>query len=320
MTLLVSISAVLGGLAALIWSADRFVDGSSMVARHYQVSPLIIGMIIIGFGTSAPEMVVSLFASLQGNPGIALGNAYGSNIANLGLIIGVTAIVSPILVQSSIVRRELPILMAVTAFTAWILWDGTLGRTDGVSLMILFGALMGWSIRQSKTPDILAGEVDVTNPPADVPLRGAVLRLVGGLVLLIASSRVLVWGAVDLATRLGVSDLVIGLTVIAIGTSLPELASSISAVRKGQYDMAIGNVIGSNLFNTLVVVGIASLVHPLEVPNGVLSRDVSVMAVMTLFVAVFGVGLRRQGRINRVEGGLLVAGWAVYTVYLVVTV
>lgn len=319
MTLLVSIFAVLGGLLALIWSADRFVDGASLVARHYQVSPLIIGMIIIGFGTSAPEMVVSLFASVQGNPGIALGNAYGSNIANLGLIIGITALVRPILVQSSIVRRELPILMAVTAYTAWILWNGQLDRGNGLSLMIIFGALMVWSIRQSSAPDILASEVDVTHPPTDVPLRGAVLRLVGGLLLLIASSRILVWGAVDLATRLGVSDLVIGLTIVAVGTSLPELASSISAVRKEQYDMAIGNVIGSNLFNTLVVVGIAALVHPLDVPDGVLTRDVSVMAVMTLFVAVFGIGLKRQGRINRVEGGLLVGGWAVYTAYLVLS-
>ncbi|MEQ9105669.1 MAG: calcium/sodium antiporter [Rhodothermales bacterium] len=317
MTLFLAVTAVLVGLAVLIWSADKFVDGASDVARHFHVSPLVIGMIIIGFGTSAPEMVVSLFASIDGNPGIALGNAYGSNIANLGLILGITALLSPIAVQSRIVRQELPILTAVTLVAAWIVWDATITRVDALLLLALFGALLAWSFRKSaETTDALQEEMDVH---ADVGVRTATIQLVVGLLLLIVSSRALVWGSVEIAGWFGVSDLVIGLTVVAIGTSLPELASSVAAARKGKHDMAIGNVIGSNLFNTLVVVGLAGLVAPFDVPDGVLTRDVAVMGAMTVGVMIFGAGLRRPGRINRWEGATLVATWIVYSVYLVFT-
>lgn len=317
MTLFLAATAVLVGLAVLIWSADKFVDGASDVARHFHVSPLVIGMVIIGFGTSAPEMVVSLFASLDGNPGIALGNAYGSNIANLGLILGTTALISPIIVQSRIVRQELPILTAVTVVAVWVVWDATITRVDAVLLLALFGALLAWSFRKSaETTDALQEEMDLH---ADVDLRTAIIQLAIGLVLLILSSRALVWGAVEIASTLGVSDLVIGLTVVAIGTSLPELASSVAAARKGKHDMAIGNIIGSNLFNTLVVVGLAGLVAPFDVPDGVLSRDVMVMGAMTVGVMIFGVGMRRPGRINRWEGATLVTTWVAYSVYLVFT-
>ncbi len=317
MTLFLAVTAVLAGLAVLIWSADKFVDGASDVARHFHVSPLVIGMIIIGFGTSAPEMVVSLFASIDGNPGIALGNAYGSNIANLGLILGITALVSPIAVQSRIVRQELPILTAVTLVAAWIVWDATITRVDALLLLALFGALLAWSFRKSaETTDALQEELDVH---AAVDVRTATIQLLVGLVLLIVSSRALVWGSVEIAGWFGVSDLVIGLTVVAIGTSLPELASSVAAARKGKHDMAIGNVIGSNLFNTLVVVGLAGLVAPFDVPDGVLTRDVAVMGAMTVGVMIFGAGLRRPGRINRWEGATLVATWVVYSIYLVLT-
>jgi cation:H+ antiporter len=317
MTLVLATTAVLLGLAVLIWSADKFVDGASDVARHFDVSPLVIGMIIIGFGTSAPEMVVSLFASIDGNPGIALGNAYGSNIANLGLILGITALVSPIAVQSRIVRQELPILTAVTLFTAWIVWDASITRVDALLLLALFAALLAWSFRKSaETTDALQEEVDVQ---AAVDVRTATVQLVVGLLLLIVSSRALVWGSVEIAGWFGVSDLVIGLTVVAIGTSLPELASSVAAARKGRHDLAIGNVIGSNLFNTLVVVGLAGLVVPFDVPDGVLTRDVTVMGAMTVGVMIFGVGLRRAGRINRWEGAALVVTWVVYSMYLVLT-
>lgn len=317
MTLFLAATAVVVGLAVLIWSADKFVDGASDVARHFHVSPLVIGMLIIGFGTSAPEMVVSLFASLDGNPGIALGNAYGSNIANLGLILGITALISPIAVQSRIVRQELPILTAVTAVAAWIIWDATITRTDAVLMLVLFGGLLTWSFRQSA--DVSDALLEELATDEGVDIRMAWVWLFVGLVLLIVSSRALVWGAVVLAGAFGVSDLVIGLTVVAIGTSLPELASSVAAARKGKHDMAIGNVIGSNLFNTLVVVGIAGMVAPFDVPAGVLARDVTVMGALTVAVMIFGAGLHRPGRLNRSEGAALLASFVAYTTWLLVT-
>ncbi|MDO5090161.1 MAG: calcium/sodium antiporter [Cardiobacteriaceae bacterium] len=319
--MLMAIAAVICGLAVLVWSADRFVGGAASVAHHFKMPPLLIGMVIVGFGTSAPEMVVSALAATQGNPGIALGNAYGSNITNIALILGLTALISPIAVHSQVLRKELPILAAATAFAVWQLWDGHLSRTDGLLLLALFAALMGWTIRQGlrKRPDALgdaiADELDVDI----IPITRAWLALAIGLVLLIASSRLLVWGAVYIARDMGVSDLVIGLTVIAVGTSLPELASSLAAIRKGEHDLALGNVIGSNLFNTLAVVGIAASISPLATGSAVLMRDVPVMAALTLSLFLFGYGLRGRGRINRLEGGLLFVSYLAYTAYLVAT-
>jgi cation:H+ antiporter len=313
------ILAIIGGLLLLVWSADRFVDGAAATARHFGMPPLLIGMVIVGFGTSAPEMVVSALASLQGNPGIALGNAFGSNITNIALILGLTALLSPIAVQSQVVRKEMPILIAVTLFTAWLLADLDLSRQDAVLLLGVFFALMGWSIWQGlkQKADALGTEMAVELDAHAKPLGSAVLWLVVGLILLIVSSRFLVWGAVEVAHAFGVSDLIIGLTIVAIGTSLPELASSLIAVRKGEHDIALGNVIGSNLFNTLAVVGIAGVISPLAVPAEVLSRDILTMTLLTLILFVFCYGFRRPGRINRVEGGLLVVSFVAYTLYLV---
>lgn len=314
--------AVIFGLALLVWSADRFVAGASATARHFGMPPLLIGMVIIGFGTSAPEMLVSVLAASQGNPGIALGNAYGSNITNIALILGLTALVYPITVKSQVLRKELPLLAAVTALAAWQLRDGSLSRGDAIVLLAAFAAVMGWTIRQGMRAgsDTLAGEMAQELQAPLVPLRGALGGLAIGLVLLILSSRVLVWGAVEIAQSLGVSDLVIGLTVIAIGTSLPELASSLAATRKGEHDIALGNVLGSNLFNTLAVVGIAGAIHPMAVGPEVLQRDVLVMALLTASLFVLGFGLRGPGRINRLEGALLLTAYAGYTAYLLSTV
>ncbi|KMQ76312.1 calcium/sodium antiporter [Marinobacter subterrani] len=316
--MLMAIGAIIAGLVLLVWSADRFVEGSATTANHFGMPPLLIGMIVVGFGTSAPEMAVSALAASQGNPGLALGNAYGSNITNIALILGITALLAPIAVHSQVMRKELPILILVTVFAGWQLWDGELSRLDAIGLIVVFMALLGWSIYQGirQPGDTMASEMtDELNAHA-MPLRKAILWLVVGLLLLIASSRILVWGAVDLATAFGISDLVIGLTIVAVGTSLPELASSVIAARKGEHDLALGNILGSNLFNTLAVVSIAGLIAPMPVAPEVLARDFPIMATLTLVLFAMCYGFRGPGRINRFEGSVLLLAFAAYTVYL----
>lgn len=319
MDLLLALLAIIIGLALLVWSADRFVEGSAVTARHLGMPPLLIGMVIIGFGTSAPEMVVSALASWQGNPGLALGNAYGSNITNIALILGLTALISPIAVHSSVVRKELPILIAVTVLAVVLLWDLDLSRQDAWIFLAVFAGLIGWTIWQGlrQRADALGGEMADELEIHDMPLKKALLWVLVGLVVLVLSSRLLVWGAVEIALGLGVSDLIIGLTIVAVGTSLPELASSVIAARKGEHDLALGNIIGSNLFNTLVVVGIAGSIHPMVVPPEVLSRDMLVMGLLTLLLFVFSYGFRGPGRLNRFEGLVLLLCYVGYTAYLV---
>ena len=315
-------AAILVGLIVLVWSADRFVDGAAATANYLGMSPLLIGMVIVGFGTSAPEMVVSAIAASQGNPGLALGNAYGSNIANIALILGLVAVIKPIAVASGVLRKELPILALVTLLAGWQLYDGYLSRLDALVLGVVVVAVMGWSIRQGVTGkgDPLGAEISRELASHPMPLKTAVMWLVIGLALLIGSSRLLVWGSVEVAHFFGISDLIIGLTIVAIGTSLPELASSLIAIRKGEHDIALGNVIGSNLFNTLAVVGIAAGIHPLAVDPIVLYRDWMVMAGLTLALFVFGYGVWARGRINRVEGALLLLAFGVYTLVLIQSV
>lgn len=314
--------ALVSGLALLVWSADRFVEGAACTASYFGMPPLLIGMVVVGFGTSAPEMVVSTLAALQGNPGIALGNAYGSNITNITLILGLTALISPITVNSQILRKELPILAVVTALAAWQIRNGSISRGDALVLLAVFGVLMFVTIRlgTQKQKDALGIETEMELAAHSMPLKKALLWLGLGLVLLIASSRLLVWGAVEIAHAFGMSDLLVGLTVVAVGTSLPELASSLMAIRKGEHDIALGNVLGSNLFNTLAVVGIAGVIQPMQVGPEVLHRDMLVMGALTLSLFAMGHGFRRQGRINRLSGALLLACFVGYTAYLVSTV
>lgn len=318
--MLLPLLAIIGGLALLVWSADRFVDGASATARHFGMPPLLIGMVIVGFGTSAPEMVVSALAASEGNPGLALGNAYGSNITNIALILGLVALLSPIAVQSQVLRKELPILIGITLLAGWQLLDGELTRTDAFVLLGVFAVLMGWSIWQGMRDgsDALGQEMDAELTAHAMSMGRALTWLVIGLLLLIASSRLLVWGAVTVAQSLGVSDLIIGLTIVAVGTSLPELASSLIAIRKNEHDIALGNVLGSNLFNTLAVVGIAAGIHPLAVPDELLYRDWSLIILLTVALFVMGFGFRGPGRINRLEGALLLTVFVAYTAWLVV--
>ena len=319
MQLIPALTAVAIGLAVLIWSANRFVDGAAAIARHLGMSPLLIGMVIVGFGTSAPEMMVSALASWQGNPGIALGNAYGSNIANIALILGLTALLRPITIRPKVLRRELPVLTLVTGLAAWQLFSGVLTRTDALVLLGVFSFLTCWLVIQGLRlrSDVLVEKTEMDQTGQTMSRGRAVFWLVLGLALLVASSQVLVWGAVEIARTLGVSDLVIGLTIVAVGTSLPELASSLAAARRGEHDLALGNILGSNVFNTLAVVGIASAIHPLVVAPEVVHRDLPVMSALTLSLFLFGFRRRGPGRINRLEGGLLLACYLGYAAYVV---
>lgn len=316
--MLLAIAAVIGGLIVLVWSADKFVEGAAGTAAHAGMPPLLIGMLVVGFGTSAPEMVVSVLAASEGNPSLALGNAYGSNIANIAMILGVVALISPITVNSAILKKELPVLAVITLIAGYQLIDGNITRVDAWVLIALLALLMGWSIYAAMTGkgDVLAGEVETDMAEHPLPLKVALFWLVVGLTLLVASSRLLVWGAVDIAQSLGVSDLIIGLTIVAIGTSLPELASSIVAIRKGEHDIAFGNVLGSNLFNTLAVVGIAGVIQPLSVESDVLYRDWMLMMGLTMALFVMGYGWRGKGRLNRYEGALLLLVFVGYMSYL----
>ncbi|WP_022964439.1 calcium/sodium antiporter [Halopseudomonas pelagia] len=321
--MLLAAAAVIAGLILLVWSADKFVGGASATATHFGMPPLLIGMLIIGFGTSAPEMVVSALAASQGNPGLALGNAYGSNITNIALIIGLVALISPINVHSQVVRKELPILLGITLLAGYQLIDGQLSRNDAWVLIAVFFVLMGWSVFQGlrSRGDTLESDYDKELKDNAMPLRTALIWLVVGLVLLVISSRILVWGAVYIAQSLGVSDLVIGLTIVAIGTSLPELASALVAIRKNEHDLALGNVIGSGLFNTLAVVGIAAGIAPMAVESVVLYRDWVVMFALTLGLLLMGFTFKdRLGRINRLEGSGLLLVYVGYTGYLAWTI
>ncbi len=315
--MLISSIAILVGLVILVWSADRFISGAAALADNLGVSPMLIGLTVVGFGTSAPEVLVSVMAALDGNPGLAIGNAIGSNIANIGLILGVTAIVIPLSVHSSVLRREYPVLLVVSIIAYGLMWDGELSRVDGVVLISLLVLMLGWMIYTAKTgaADPIAGEYEA-EIPHNMPTQKALITLSVGLALLLLSSRLLVWGATQVAVGLGVSDVVIGLTIVAIGTSLPELAASITSALKKEDDIAIGNVIGSNLYNLLAVLSIPGLLAPGAFAPEVITRDLPVMLGMTLFLFLMGYGFGKPGRINRMEGVLLLVCFIAYQSWL----
>ena len=321
--MLLAIVAVILGLIVLVWSADKFVDGAVGVAEFCGMSTLLIGMVVVGFGTSAPELTVSAISASQGNPELALGNAYGSNIANIALILGATALVSPILMQRSVLRGDLPILLAVSVLSIILVWDGSVARWNGILLLAVFAAAMAYSIRRElrkaklEKSESLSSNADIAEPKK-ASLGKSVFWLLLGLVLLVVSSRALVWGAVEIARTLGVSDLLIGLTIVAIGTSLPELASSIATARKGENDLALGNIIGSNLFNTLAVVGIAATISPMdEIEKAVTYRDMPLMIALTVALIVFGFRRKGDGRLNRIAGAILLAVYIGYLALLI---
>ncbi|PJG85879.1 calcium/sodium antiporter [Conservatibacter flavescens] len=320
--MLEAVLAIVGGLILLIWSADRFIDGAAITAKHFGMPQLLIGIVIIGFGTSAPEIIVSTISALNGNPGIALGNAYGSNITNIALILGLTALISPIIVHSQVLKKELPVLAVITLLSAGLLYDATVSRLDATILLALFTVYMIWTIYSGMRHqnDDLAHDVQDELAQKKMSLKMAIFWIFIGLALLIVSSQLLVWGAVEVAQYFGVSDLIIGLTIVAVGTSLPELASSLIAAKKGEHDLAVGNIIGSNLFNTLAVVGLAGVIQPMEVDHAIFNRDMLTMTALTFSLFLFGYGFKkRQGRINRIEGAILLLAYIAYNSYLFYT-
>lgn len=309
-----AIIAVIIGLVVLVWSADTFIDGATSLAVRFNMPSFLIGVVILGIGTSAPELVVSALAAVAGSPDLALGNAYGSNIINITLVLGVTALISPILIRANVIRHDLILLLAVTALAAFQLLDDNLSMTDGIVLIAsLIGVLLiqiFLSLRNNTAADVDA--------PKDINIAKALATLTLGLLLLIVSSRSIVWGAVELATLWGMSELLIGLTIVAIGTSLPELVASVAAARRGEHDMALGNVIGSNLFNTLGVVGVATVISPIKnIAPEILSRDVLMMAGVTLLLFVLAIiAYNRQGEMKRGSGLVLILTFIGYSVWL----
>ncbi|BAN70072.1 calcium/sodium antiporter [endosymbiont of unidentified scaly snail isolate Monju] len=316
--MLLASGAILVGFVVLIWGADRFVIGAAALARNLGVSPLLIGLTVVGLGTSAPEILVSIMAAMQGNPELAVGNAVGSNIANIGLILGVSALVAPLTVKSHVLWREYPLLAGVSLAVYLMLADGHLGQLDGLLMLTGLVGAMVWIVhlgRQRAAVEPLEDEF-AEEIPTDMGTGAALVWTFLGLLLLIASSRLLVWGAVEVATALGVSDLVIGLTIVAIGTSLPELAASVAATLKGEDGLAVGNVIGSNLFNMLAVLSVPGLIAPAAVSASVLSRDMPLMLALTAALFFMGRGEHGHGTINRLEGGLLLAVFLAYQTWL----
>ncbi len=316
--MLLFLLAVLGGLFVLAWSADKFVDGASSLARITGIPPLVIGMVIIGFGTSAPEMLVSVSAALNGTPGMALGNAVGSNIANIALILGVTALIVALPVQSSVVRREIPLILLAGVFSWLLLSDGTITRTDGILLIGLLFLLLGWmTYAASRQYDAqFIDEVKQETDQKGRSKRQSLFHTLLGLILLVASSQLLVWGATGIAVRFGVSDLLIGLTIVAIGTSLPELAASVTSARKGEVSLAVGNIIGSNLFNNLGVMGLVALIAPFTTPAAVMARDLPIMLALTLLIVVFAFTPPGRNILSRWEAIVLLIIFVAYQLLL----
>lgn len=293
--MITALVAVFIGFIILAWSADRLVTSASVLSHHLNVPPLIIGLVVIGFATSAPEMIVSAVAAWNSEIDMAIGNAIGSNIANIALVLGVTAIISPVLVSRGVIRREIPVLLGITAFFWLLMLDQHLSRLDGFILLSLLIVTLVLLVKLA-----LRGECDVPEDPVDetniLPLQRAIMQLIFSLVLLMLSARLLVWGATEAARMFGISELVIGLTIVALGTSLPELAASISSALRRNHALALGNIIGSNLFNTLAVIGFPALIHPDYFSAMALHRDIPIMAAITVILgllAMYPKGIRR---------------------------
>jgi len=319
-TILISIIAIIFGLGLLVWGAERFVHGAAAIAKNIGVSPLIIGLTVVGIGTSAPEILISVIAAYQGNPALAVGNALGSNITNIALVLGVTAMIMPLTVKSETLRREYPIMFSIMLLALFLVADQHLGQLDGLILISGLFVMLYWMIQQGKKEKTDPMEQEFDQEIPDISTQKALLWFVIGLVLLIVSSRGLVWGSVNIAKAAGVSDLVIGLTIVAIGTSLPELAASIMSVLKKEHDIAIGNIIGSNMFNMLVVFGIPGLMSPHVTDPAILERDFPFMIGLSIALFIMAYGFKnKQGRINRFEGSLLLGGYVAYMATLYYT-
>lgn len=306
------------GIVLLVWGADRFVLGAGATARNLGISPLMIGLTIVAFSTSAPEILVSIVAASQGNSELAIGNGLGSNIANIGLVLGATALVRPLIIRSETVRREIPILLAVTLLTITLFHDHQLSRLDGIILLAGLGLVMFWIVRlgfRSPPTDPILQEFDA-EIRSDLSMLQASVWLAVGLIVMLVGSKILVFGAHAVAQELNVSDMIIGLTMVAVGTSLPELAVSIVSAIRGEYDLAIGNIIGSNIFNLLAVIGLAGVIHSTSVVSEVLLLHFPVMNGFTLALFAMTYSFTGGERINRVEGVALLTAFSGYHWFL----
>lgn len=306
------------GLAVLSWSADKFVFGASVLAKNVGISPMMIGLTIVAIGSSAPEIVVSATASLAGNIDTAVGNSLGSNITNIALVLGITALIKPLIVSSLTLKRELPIMLLITLLAVYFIDDSFLSRIEGIVLITLFVLVIAGMAVLSFTVDKndpLIAETE-TEIPADVATGTAIFWVVVGIVLLPLSANFLVDSAVEIARHFGISELVIGLTIIAIGTSLPELAASIAGVLKGEDDLALGNIIGSNIFNILAVLAMPGLINPGIIDENAAGRDAMVMLGLSLLLFIFCFNLRGPRNITRLEGGIFVLIFIVYQFWL----
>jgi len=319
--MLISIAQLIGGFILLVWGADRLVAGASALARNLGVSPLVIGLTIVAFGTSAPELVVSGVAAYRGNPGLAVGNAIGSNIANIGLILGITAIVYPLRVESETLKREYPLLMLIMIASFIMAGDQIYDRTEGWLLLTGLAALVIWMVRfglRRSPDDPLAAEF-AAEIPTNMPTGYAVLWIMVGLVILPISSKFLVDGAIFIARSLEVSEAVIGLTILAFGTSLPEMAAALTSALREEDDLAIGNVIGSNMFNILGVLGIAAVINPVKIDLLMLKQDFPVMFLFTVLLFFMAYGIHGPGKISRKSGVLLLSMFLVYQALVWIT-
>ncbi len=315
-----AIAYLIVGLVLLVYAADKFVLGAAATATYLGVSSMVVGLIVIGFGTSAPEMVVSAIAAMKGSPGLALGNAVGSNITNIALVLGAGIVVSPLLICSNTVKREMPILLAVTLFVLLLMWDGVLSRMDGILLiasMFTMTLWMAWlGLRQSKSKDVLETEFEA-EMPVDVSKKAAWLWLLFGIIMLPVASMLMVHGAATIAKMMGMSDVIIGLTIVALGTSLPELSATIACMRKGEHDLALGNIVGSNMFNLLGVLGISATIKSFKLPEDFLSTDYLVMVDLTLALLIFSlIFVAKNKPIPRLVGYLFLACYCTYNMWL----
>ncbi|BBB30712.1 calcium/sodium antiporter [Neptunomonas japonica] len=309
--MLFPILSIIAGLIILVWSADRFVIGAAATAKNSGMSPMLIGLTIVSFGTSAPEILVSIMASINGSGSLAVGNALGSNIANIGLVLGITAIIAPLPVKSAVLRKEMPLLLCITLLAGAVLYNLNITLFDGILLLASLAICLVMFAKFQKNSDPADHISDEAEEIPEMSTGRALFWLILGLSLLVASSRMLVWGAVEIATYMGVSELVIGLTIVAIGTSLPELAASVASALKNHHDIALGNIVGSNIFNIAAVMAIPGLVSPITLDAIAFNRDYMVMLGLTVLLLVFCL-LQRPAKINRVEGGLLTAAYAGY--------
>lgn len=318
--MLLNFIEVIIGLLLLIWGADRFVHGAAATARNLGVAPLMIGLTIVSFATSAPEVLVSVVAALQGEPDLAVGNALGSNIANIGLVLGAVALIRPIQLKSATLRREMPALLAVTLLTVALFLDSYLSRVDGVVLLTGLVIVLIWLARlgfRSSASDPMQADYEA-EIPTHVTMKRAIFWLIVGIGTLLVGAHLMVEGSVEIAKALGVSEIVIGVTMVALATSLPELAVSLVSALKGEFGLALGNIVGSNTFNLLAVIGAAAAIQPTPLPPSVLSLHLFVMVAFTLVLFAMTYEYDGKGEITRFEGFALIAAFLAYDTYVVV--